>query len=148
MITILKNINKFLKKAYLKKRTGVLNTPLSTGVINTSFNAPASTLLSNHEKLSKIFTKCYKVYNNTIVKCKNIGNCITKPMFGAKPQTGLPINSVEGFAVLNSLGLGTDLLPCCYTKINKKDNSIFNQLKNKRFTTSGCVNICKTKLMT
>ena len=85
------------------------------------------------------------ISNNILLPAKQIVNCITHPLFWARPQTGFSIGNCL-FSIVNSLGLGTDLVQSCCSQINKKDNSIFNQLKNKRFSTNGCVNICETTL--
>jgi len=81
-----------------------------------------------HEKLALIFTNCNKLYNFANTQCEKIVN--------------------SQLSIVNYLGLGTEMVQSCYIQINKKDNSIFNQLKNKRFSTNGCVNICETTLNT
>jgi len=62
------------------------------------------------------------ISSNFLQTAKQIVNCIA-PLFGSRPQTGLPI--------VNSLGLGTDLVQFCYTQLNKKNNTNVNTLNTK-----------------
>ena len=116
----------------INMKTHIHMTPVLKKIINFLKIAYQKTTqyFNAHEKLALIFTNCNKLHNFANTQCEKIVNC------------QFSINSVEGFAVLNSLGLGTDLVPCCYTQINKKNNSKVNQLSYKTGAMMNYINIC------
>ena len=116
MITILKNIINNKQKPHKIKRGNIVLKSICIMQLIKSFC---------NEKITNIFTKYYKVYNTVIVK--NMKKIVH--YFKTKMEGPPIVNCL--LPIINSLGLGTNLLPCCYTQINKNNNTNVNKLNAK-----------------